>query len=144
MKDGQDLAGNTLVAIKDLQTLTNGVTTQLSEIRYAGHMAESWSKAADRPGVLVCRSISRVQRADAGEYRCRLAIGPRLVESQPITLKVEGKLQLWFQHQILGDSAFSSSLVYPRRSAILYPPTGGSECNKGRSFHADLRGGRTS
>uniref|UniRef100_H3DGS2 receptor protein-tyrosine kinase n=1 Tax=Tetraodon nigroviridis TaxID=99883 RepID=H3DGS2_TETNG len=67
VKDGQDLAGNTLMAIKDLQMSTNGVTTHLSEI-----------------------SISRVQLTDAGEYRCRLAIGPRLVESQPIILEVEG------------------------------------------------------
>ncbi|CAG09483.1 unnamed protein product [Tetraodon nigroviridis] len=66
VKDGQDLAGNTLMAIKDLQMSTNGVTTHLSEI-----------------------SISRVQLTDAGEYRCRLAIGPRLVESQPIILEVE-------------------------------------------------------
>ncbi|TNM99845.1 hypothetical protein fugu_012878 [Takifugu bimaculatus] len=67
VKDGQDLAGNIQVAIKDLQTVTNGVVTQLSEL-----------------------SISQVQQADAGEYRCRLAIDNRLVESQPIVLEVEG------------------------------------------------------
>lgn len=33
VKDGQDLAGNVQVAIKDLQTVTNGVVTQLSELR---------------------------------------------------------------------------------------------------------------
>ncbi|XP_003964258.2 tyrosine-protein kinase Mer [Takifugu rubripes] len=67
VKDGQDLAGNIQVAIKDLQTVTNGVVTQLSEL-----------------------SISQVQQADAGEYRCRLTIDKRLVESQPIVLEVEG------------------------------------------------------
>lgn len=47
VKDGQDLAGNMQVAIKDLQTVTNGIITQLSEIRYAGHTAGSTLKAAD-------------------------------------------------------------------------------------------------
>lgn len=46
VKDGQDLAGNVQVAIKDLQTVANGVIAQLSEIRYAGHMAQSTLKAA--------------------------------------------------------------------------------------------------
>lgn len=47
VKDDQELAGNVQVAIKDLQTVTNGVITQLSEIRYAAHMAGNMLQAAD-------------------------------------------------------------------------------------------------
>uniref|UniRef100_A0A3B3ZBI9 receptor protein-tyrosine kinase n=1 Tax=Periophthalmus magnuspinnatus TaxID=409849 RepID=A0A3B3ZBI9_9GOBI len=39
--------------------------------------------------ILFCR-IQQVQRADAGEYRCRLSIMNSLVESQPIFIEVEG------------------------------------------------------
>lgn len=46
VKDGQDLAGNVRVAIKDLQTFTNGVITHLSEIRYADPTAGGALKAA--------------------------------------------------------------------------------------------------
>uniref|UniRef100_A0A8C6UUY1 receptor protein-tyrosine kinase n=1 Tax=Neogobius melanostomus TaxID=47308 RepID=A0A8C6UUY1_9GOBI len=38
---------------------------------------------------LFCR-IQQVQRSDAGDYRCRLIIMNSLVESQPITIEVEG------------------------------------------------------
>lgn len=38
-------------------------------------------------------SINHVQRVDAGEYRCRLSIGTRVVESQPIIMEVEGEFQ---------------------------------------------------
>uniref|UniRef100_A0A8D3DEH1 receptor protein-tyrosine kinase n=1 Tax=Scophthalmus maximus TaxID=52904 RepID=A0A8D3DEH1_SCOMX len=38
----------------------------------------------------LCCSISYVQRADAGEYRCRLSIGTTMVESQPIVVAVNG------------------------------------------------------
>ncbi|KAM9810154.1 tyrosine-protein kinase Mer isoform X1 [Syngnathus typhle] len=67
MKNGQDLATNMQVMINELQTITDKATTLLSTV-----------------------SITQVQRADAGEYRCRLSIGNRTVESQPITIKVEG------------------------------------------------------
>lgn len=66
-KNGQDLAGNMQVVVNDLQTITDGVMTLLSTV-----------------------SINQVQRADAGDYRCRLSISTRVVESQPITIKVEG------------------------------------------------------
>ncbi|KAM9847946.1 tyrosine-protein kinase Mer [Aulostomus maculatus] len=67
MKNGQDLATHVQPMINELQTSTDGVTTLLSTV-----------------------SISQVQRGDAGEYRCRLSIGNLLVESQPITIQVEG------------------------------------------------------
>ncbi|XP_070771693.1 tyrosine-protein kinase Mer [Enoplosus armatus] len=67
VKNGQDLSGNTQVVMNELQTITDGVTTLLSTV-----------------------SINHVQRADAGEYRCRLSISTRMVESQPITIEVEG------------------------------------------------------
>nr|XP_057914441.1 tyrosine-protein kinase Mer [Doryrhamphus excisus]XP_057914442.1 tyrosine-protein kinase Mer [Doryrhamphus excisus]XP_057914443.1 tyrosine-protein kinase Mer [Doryrhamphus excisus] len=67
MKNGQDLAGNMQVMINELQTITDSVTTLLSTV-----------------------SITQVQRVDAGEYRCRLSIGNMMMDSQPITIKVEG------------------------------------------------------
>ncbi|XP_076018858.1 tyrosine-protein kinase Mer [Genypterus blacodes] len=67
VKNRQDLAGNMQVVINELQTITDGVTTLLSTV-----------------------SIRRVQRVDAGEYRCRLSISTTMVESQPITIEVEG------------------------------------------------------
>uniref|UniRef100_A0A665WKZ7 receptor protein-tyrosine kinase n=1 Tax=Echeneis naucrates TaxID=173247 RepID=A0A665WKZ7_ECHNA len=62
-RNGQDLAANSQVVINELQTITDGVTTLL---------------------------IKYVQRADAGEYRCRLSISTTTVESQPITIEVDG------------------------------------------------------
>uniref|UniRef100_A0A3Q2YX97 receptor protein-tyrosine kinase n=1 Tax=Hippocampus comes TaxID=109280 RepID=A0A3Q2YX97_HIPCM len=67
MKNGQDLATNMQVLINELQTITDTATTLLSTV-----------------------SITQVQRADAGEYRCRLSIGNMMVESHPITIRVEG------------------------------------------------------
>uniref|UniRef100_A0A3Q3N8W0 receptor protein-tyrosine kinase n=1 Tax=Mastacembelus armatus TaxID=205130 RepID=A0A3Q3N8W0_9TELE len=61
VKNGQDLAPNMQVVINELQTITDGVTTLLSTVR-----------------------------ADAGEYRCRLSLSTKMVESQPIILEVEG------------------------------------------------------
>ncbi|XP_029376770.1 tyrosine-protein kinase Mer [Echeneis naucrates] len=66
-RNGQDLAANSQVVINELQTITDGVTTLLSTV-----------------------SIKYVQRADAGEYRCRLSISTTTVESQPITIEVDG------------------------------------------------------
>ncbi|XP_070834339.1 tyrosine-protein kinase Mer [Chaetodon trifascialis] len=67
VKNGQDLAGNIQVVINELQTTTDGVTTLLSTV-----------------------SINQVQRSDAGEYRCRLTVSTRMVESQPVIIEVEG------------------------------------------------------
>ncbi|XP_051935551.1 tyrosine-protein kinase Mer isoform X2 [Hippocampus zosterae] len=67
MKNGQDLATNMQVLINELQTITDMATRLLSTV-----------------------SITQVQRADAGEYRCRLSIGNMMVESHPITIRVEG------------------------------------------------------
>ncbi|XP_060895497.1 tyrosine-protein kinase Mer [Labrus mixtus] len=67
VKNGLDLAANMQVVVNELQTITDGVTTLLSTV-----------------------NINHVQRVDAGEYRCRLSINNRLVESQPITLEIEG------------------------------------------------------
>ncbi|KAM6997945.1 tyrosine-protein kinase Mer [Tautogolabrus adspersus] len=67
VKNGLELAANMQVVINELQTITDGVMTLLSTV-----------------------NINHVQRVDAGEYRCRLSINNRLVESQPITLEVEG------------------------------------------------------
>ncbi|XP_056291972.1 tyrosine-protein kinase Mer [Pseudoliparis swirei] len=66
-KNGEDLSPNTQVVINELQTVTDGVITILSTV-----------------------SINHVQRVDAGEYRCRLSISTTMVESQPITIEVEG------------------------------------------------------
>lgn len=43
---------------------------------------------------VLCCSVNPVQRVDAGEYRCRLSINTKVVESQSIILEVEGELQL--------------------------------------------------
>ncbi|XP_077468891.1 tyrosine-protein kinase Mer isoform X1 [Stigmatopora argus] len=67
MKNGQDLATNMHVLINELQTIMDRATRLLSTV-----------------------SITEVQKADAGEYRCRLSIGNMMVDSQPIAIKVEG------------------------------------------------------
>lgn len=67
IKNGQELVPNSHLVNNDLQTVTDGVTSLLSTIK-----------------------IQEVQRADAGEYRCRLSIMNSLVESQPIIIEVEG------------------------------------------------------
>ncbi|XP_029031142.1 tyrosine-protein kinase Mer [Betta splendens] len=68
LKNGQDLAANVHVVINELQTVASDrVATLLSTV-----------------------SINPAQRADAGEYRCRLHIGSMRVESQPIVLELEG------------------------------------------------------
>jgi len=36
-------------------------------------------------------SIDKVQRADAGEYRCTLSISNEIKKSQPVVLEVEGE-----------------------------------------------------
>ncbi|XP_061766470.1 tyrosine-protein kinase Mer isoform X1 [Nerophis ophidion] len=88
-KNGQDLAENMQVMINELQTITDRVTTLISIV-----------------------SITQVQRLDAGEYRCRLSIGNMMVESQPITIKVEG-LPTFFQQpedrNITKDAPFNLS-----------------------------------
>lgn len=42
---------------------------------------------------LLYHSIVHVQRADSGEYRCRMSINSRTFQSQPITIEVEGEFQ---------------------------------------------------
>jgi len=42
----------------------------------------------------VWRSISRVQRGDAGEYCCQLILDNATVESPSVVLEVEGEMQL--------------------------------------------------
>uniref|UniRef100_A0AAQ4PGA0 receptor protein-tyrosine kinase n=1 Tax=Gasterosteus aculeatus aculeatus TaxID=481459 RepID=A0AAQ4PGA0_GASAC len=39
---------------------------------------------------VLCSSINHVQRGDAGNYSCRLTISTTTVESQPVTIEVEG------------------------------------------------------
>ncbi|KAJ3610195.1 hypothetical protein NHX12_022289 [Muraenolepis orangiensis] len=67
LKNGMDLAANMQVVINELQTTNDGVTTLLST---------------------VC--ISRVQRGDTGEYRCRLSLGNTTLESPSVVIQVEG------------------------------------------------------
>ncbi|KAM8858798.1 tyrosine-protein kinase Mer isoform 2-T2 [Spinachia spinachia] len=67
VKNGTDLVANTHVFVNDLHTVTDGVITLLSTV-----------------------SINHVQRGDAGDYSCRLSISTTTVESQPITIEVEG------------------------------------------------------
>ncbi|XP_028280147.1 tyrosine-protein kinase Mer [Parambassis ranga] len=67
MKDGQELSANTQMVINDLRTFTDGVMTFLSTA-----------------------IINQVQRGDAGRYHCRLSISNKLVDSQTITIAVEG------------------------------------------------------
>ncbi|KAG7230122.1 hypothetical protein INR49_009842 [Caranx melampygus] len=67
VKNGQDLSENGQVFINELQTATDGVTTLVSTV-----------------------TIKYVHREDAGEYRCRLSISTWIIESQPVTIKVEG------------------------------------------------------
>ncbi|XP_047458990.1 tyrosine-protein kinase Mer [Mugil cephalus] len=67
VKNGQELAAATQVVINELRTSTDGITTLLSTA-----------------------IINQVQRVDAGEYRCRLIISNKIVESGPIIIEVEG------------------------------------------------------
>ncbi|XP_029962341.1 tyrosine-protein kinase Mer [Salarias fasciatus] len=67
VKNGQELAANGQVVVNELRTVTDGVTTLLSTV-----------------------IINRAQRVDAGEYCCRLSINSLTVESQSITIEVEG------------------------------------------------------
>uniref|UniRef100_A0A667XKU6 receptor protein-tyrosine kinase n=1 Tax=Myripristis murdjan TaxID=586833 RepID=A0A667XKU6_9TELE len=67
LKNKQDLAANMQVVINELQTATDGVTTLVSTV-----------------------SINPVQRTDSGEYRCRLNISAKVIDSLPIVIQVEG------------------------------------------------------
>uniref|UniRef100_A0A8C7GTH5 receptor protein-tyrosine kinase n=1 Tax=Oncorhynchus kisutch TaxID=8019 RepID=A0A8C7GTH5_ONCKI len=66
-KNNMELAENLQVVINELQTVTHGVMTLLSTV-----------------------SITHVQRADSGDYRCRLRVSDIEIESQPILIQVEG------------------------------------------------------
>ncbi|XP_068184094.1 tyrosine-protein kinase Mer [Antennarius striatus] len=74
MKNDLDLVGNSQLVINELQSVADGVTTLFSSV-----------------------SIEHVQRVDAGSYRCRLNISTRMIETQPIIVKVEG-LPTFIQH----------------------------------------------
>lgn len=54
-----------------------------------------------------------MQRVDAGEYRCRLSISTTMVESQPITIEVEGQFthgtNIWC---FSGRPHFSGHILY--------------------------------
>ncbi|XP_019125781.2 tyrosine-protein kinase Mer [Larimichthys crocea] len=67
VKDGQDFSGSTHVLFNELHATTDGVTTLCSTVR-----------------------IKNVQRSDAGEYRCKMNISTKIVESQPTILEIEG------------------------------------------------------
>ncbi|KAG7275663.1 hypothetical protein CRUP_009629 [Coryphaenoides rupestris] len=68
LKNGVELAANNMqVVVNELQATHDGVTSLLST---------------------VC--ISRVQRVDAGEYRCQLSLDNATVESPSVVLQVEG------------------------------------------------------
>uniref|UniRef100_A0A673XK50 receptor protein-tyrosine kinase n=1 Tax=Salmo trutta TaxID=8032 RepID=A0A673XK50_SALTR len=66
-KNNMELAENLQVVINELQTVTHGVMTLLSTV-----------------------SITHVQRADSGDYRCRLRVSDTVIESPPISIQVEG------------------------------------------------------
>ncbi|TDH01130.1 hypothetical protein EPR50_G00177070 [Perca flavescens] len=96
VKNGQDLAGNTQVVINDLQTITDGVITLLSTV-----------------------SIIHVQRVDAGEYRCRLNISNTMVQSQPITIMVEGLPTFLYQPE---DSNVTRNTPFTLSCEAVGPP----------------------
>ncbi|KAM4591105.1 tyrosine-protein kinase Mer [Odontesthes bonariensis] len=66
-KNGEDLPAKSTMVINELKTIGDGVTTLLSTV-----------------------IIDKVQRVDAGEYRCTLSISNEIKESQPVVLEVEG------------------------------------------------------
>ncbi|XP_014898077.1 tyrosine-protein kinase Mer [Poecilia latipinna] len=66
-KDDKDLSNDEHMAINELQTSTDGVTTLISTV-----------------------IIKKVQRADAGEYHCTMSVNNETRRSQSITLGVEG------------------------------------------------------
>uniref|UniRef100_A0A3Q4HAR2 receptor protein-tyrosine kinase n=1 Tax=Neolamprologus brichardi TaxID=32507 RepID=A0A3Q4HAR2_NEOBR len=67
VKDSKELSPNIHVVMNELHSITDGVSTLLSTV-----------------------IIKHVQRVDAGDYRCRLSISNMLVESDPISIRVEG------------------------------------------------------
>lgn len=96
VKNGQELEQNQQVVVNDLSTTTDGVATLLSTVRYATHGGKKLCDRLVITEIDTCPlyySISHVQRVDAGEYRCRLSISTTMVESQPITIEVEGEFQ---------------------------------------------------
>uniref|UniRef100_A0A669BUZ1 receptor protein-tyrosine kinase n=1 Tax=Oreochromis niloticus TaxID=8128 RepID=A0A669BUZ1_ORENI len=86
VKDSKELLPNIHVVMNELQSITDGVSTLLSTV-----------------------IIKHVQRADAGEYRCRLSISNMLVESDPISIRVEAQ-----------PSRTSEPLVIPRVVSRMY------------------------
>lgn len=68
-----------------------------------------------------------------------------VVESQPIIVKVEGEIPPCDSVPFFycAFKFFSTLLCVMCRPASICPPAAGPECNKRRSFHSVLRGGRT-
>lgn len=66
VKGSKELLPNIHVVMYELHSITDGVSTLLSTV-----------------------IIKHVQRVDAGDYRCRLSISNMLVESDPISIRVE-------------------------------------------------------
>ncbi|XP_027861884.1 tyrosine-protein kinase Mer [Xiphophorus couchianus] len=66
-KNDKDLSADEHMAINELQTFTDGVTTLISTV-----------------------IIKKVQRVDAGEYHCTLSVNNKTRRSQSIVLGVEG------------------------------------------------------
>lgn len=95
----------------------------LSGIRLTGQKMCSTGSWQTLTGALMFYSINHVQRADAGEYRCRLSINTRMVESQTIIMEVEGELPKfcgsWAVH------IFVMHLYLIWRSPNINPSTGG-------------------
>lgn len=97
VKDGKDLSSN----IHELKSIADGVLTLVSTVMYVSNKGKMWGGGEigydrlktqnDVPLCIICYSIKYVQRVDAGEYRCRLSISNMLVESDPISIRVEGE-----------------------------------------------------
>uniref|UniRef100_A0AAX7UY71 receptor protein-tyrosine kinase n=1 Tax=Astatotilapia calliptera TaxID=8154 RepID=A0AAX7UY71_ASTCA len=86
VKDSKELSPNIHVVMNELHSITDGVSTLLSTV-----------------------IIKHVQRVDAGDYRCRLSISNMLVESDPISIRVEAQ-----------PSGTSEPLVIPRVVSRMY------------------------
>ncbi|XP_039857213.1 tyrosine-protein kinase Mer isoform X3 [Simochromis diagramma] len=86
VKDSKELLPNIHVVMYELHSITDGVSTLLSTV-----------------------IIKHVQRVDAGDYRCRLSISNMLVESDPISIRVEAQ-----------PSRTSEPLVIPRVVSRMY------------------------
>lgn len=92
-------------------------------------------------------SIHSVQRADAGEYHCKLSVSNKIIESNPIIIEVEGKkpstrwhksLVMHFRHVMFCHIWLNS------RPADLHHTAEWREHHEKHFLHTDLWGGRSS